>query len=50
MHWPAPMTKNSQGPDKSLDWIDTWKSMEKLYKENPNKIKAIGTLDFAILR
>jgi len=48
MHWPAPMTKNSQGPDKSLDWIDTWKSMEKLYKENPNKIKAIGVSNFSV--
>ena len=50
MHWPAPMTKSSEGPDRSLDWIDTWKSMEKLYKENPNKLKAIGIINLATLR
>ena len=50
MHWPAPMTKNVEGPDRSIDWIDTWKSMEKLYKENPNKLKAIGRLNLTILR
>ena len=28
--------------DKSHDWIDTWKSMEALYKKYPEKLKAIG--------
>ncbi|KIY47425.1 Aldo/keto reductase [Fistulina hepatica ATCC 64428] len=37
MHWPA-----------SHDWLDAWKEMEKLYKEFPNKIKAIGVSNFSI--
>lgn len=54
MHWPAPMTTSPEtgkpdGPDRSIDWIDTWKAMEKLYKENPNKLKAIGMLHLAVL-
>jgi glycerol 2-dehydrogenase (NADP+) len=43
MHWPAPMTEDSPGKaDKSLDWLDTWKAMEKLYLAHPDKLKAIG--------
>lgn len=41
MHWPAPMTRDGM-PDKSIDWLDTWKAMEKLYEAHPDKIKAIG--------
>lgn len=40
MHWPAP-TKDGKA-DKSVNWLDTWKEMEKLYKAHPDKIKAIG--------
>ena len=40
MHWPAPMV--GSGADKTVDWLDTWKSMEKLYEANPDKLKAIG--------
>ncbi|KAL0959923.1 hypothetical protein HGRIS_011588 [Hohenbuehelia grisea] len=47
MHWPAPMTKEG-GPDHSIDWLDTWKAMEKLYLENPDKLKAIGVSNFSI--
>lgn len=43
MHWPAPMTEDAHGKaDKSLDWLDTWKTMEKLYQAHPDKLKAIG--------
>ncbi|KAG5220505.1 NADP-dependent oxidoreductase domain-containing protein [Salix suchowensis] len=28
-----------------LDWLDTWKSMEKIYRAHPEKLKAIGTSD-----
>jgi glycerol 2-dehydrogenase (NADP+) len=28
--------------DMSLDWLDTWKKMEKLYLAHPDKLKAIG--------
>ena len=29
-------------PNREIDWLDTYKEVEKLYKENPDKIKAIG--------
>lgn len=41
LHWPAPMTKDWK-PDRDIDWLDTYKEMEKIYKENPDKVKAIG--------
>ncbi|KAF8649597.1 hypothetical protein AX16_005688 [Volvariella volvacea WC 439] len=47
MHWPAPMTPEYKA-DKTVDWLDTWKSMEKLFKENPDKLKAIGVSNFSI--
>ncbi|KAG7094829.1 hypothetical protein E1B28_005639 [Marasmius oreades] len=46
MHWPAPMTED-QKADKSVDWLDTWHEMERLHKEQPNKIKAIGVSNFS---
>ncbi|KAF7325863.1 Aldo-ket-red domain-containing protein [Mycena kentingensis (nom. inval.)] len=49
MHWPAPMTKDTPaGPDFTHDWLDTWKSMERLYKANPDKLKAIGVSNFSV--
>lgn len=47
MHWPAPMTTDG-GPDKSIDWLDTWHEMERLYKAHPDKIKAIGVSNFSV--
>jgi glycerol 2-dehydrogenase (NADP+) len=47
MHWPAPMTPEYKA-DKSVDWLDTWKSMEKLYKAHPDKLKAIGVSNFSV--
>ena len=47
MHWPAPMTTDGKA-DKSINWIDTWKGMEKVYKENPDKVKAIGVSNVSI--
>jgi len=41
LHWPAPMTKDWKA-DKTGNWLDTWRSMEKVYREHPNKVKAIG--------
>ena len=41
MHWPAPMTKDWKA-DKSRNWLDTWKAMEKVYQTHPEKVKAIG--------
>lgn len=47
MHWPAPMTKDWKA-DKGIDWLDTYKEMEKIYKENPDKIKAIGVSNCSV--
>ncbi|KAK7044603.1 Aldo-keto reductase [Favolaschia claudopus] len=49
MHWPAPMTKDEPAvADPSHDWLDTWKSMEALYKKYPEKLKAIGVSNFSV--
>jgi glycerol 2-dehydrogenase (NADP+) len=49
MHWPAPHTKeNPPKPDHSVDWLDTWKSMEALHKKYPQKLRAIGVSNFSI--
>ncbi|KAF8960310.1 Aldo/keto reductase [Flammula alnicola] len=48
IHWPAPMVENLSGPDRSIDWLDTWKKMEKVYKEHPEKVKAIGVSNFCV--
>ncbi|KAF7316405.1 Aldo-keto reductase [Mycena indigotica] len=49
MHWPAPHTKdNPPLPDYSVDWLDTWKSMERLYKAHPEKLRAIGVSNFSV--
>jgi hypothetical protein len=41
LHWPAPMT-NDWKADKSLNWLDTWREIENVYRKHPEKIKAIG--------
>lgn len=46
MHWPCPMKDG--GADKERDWRDTWRDMEKVYKENPDKVKAIGVSNFSV--
>jgi len=46
MHWPAPMKDGKA--DKSIDWLDTWKTMVKLYEKYPEKIKAIGVSNFSV--
>ncbi|KAF8889662.1 NADP-dependent oxidoreductase domain-containing protein [Infundibulicybe gibba] len=46
MHWPAPMTPEYKA-DKSINWIDTWKEMERLFKAHPDKLKAIGVSNFS---
>ena len=28
--------------DKSLNWLDTWREMENVYRKHPEKVKAIG--------
>ncbi len=36
------------GADKDWDWKNTWKAMEKVYKENPDKVKAIGVSNVSV--
>lgn len=48
MHWPAPMVADLSGPERSIDWLDTWKEMEKIYKEHPEKVKAIGVSNLSV--
>lgn len=47
MHWPAPMTVEGK-PEKSINWINTWKEMEKLYKAHPEKLRAIGVSNVSV--
>lgn len=43
------MTKGKPAlADKTHDWLDTWKSMEKLYKAHPDKLKAIGVSNVSV--
>ncbi|KAH7343681.1 Aldo/keto reductase [Rhizoctonia solani] len=46
MHWPAPMKDGNA--DKSLDWLDAWKQMEKIYETQRDKVKAIGISNFSV--
>jgi len=46
LHWPAPLTKDHK-PDREVDWLDVYKEVEKIYKENPDKIKAIGVSNWS---
>ncbi|KAJ8515028.1 hypothetical protein ONZ45_g7494 [Pleurotus djamor] len=50
MHWPAPMKRvdGKELPDKTLDWLDAWKEMERLFLAYPEKVKAIGVSNFSI--
>lgn len=36
------------GPDKEYDWRDTWRAMEKIFKEHPEKVKSIGVSNFSV--
>ena len=47
MHWPAPANADGSA-DKSWNWLDTWKSMEEIYKQHPDKVKAIGVSNVLI--
>lgn len=44
MHWPAPMISPPSlcKPNKDLDWLNTWKEMERVHLANKDKVKAIG--------
>ncbi|KAH9915838.1 NADP-dependent oxidoreductase domain-containing protein [Fomitopsis serialis] len=40
MHWPCPV--KDRKPDRSLNWLDTWKVMEAVLEAHPDKVHAIG--------
>ncbi|KAH7117079.1 NADP-dependent oxidoreductase domain-containing protein [Dendryphion nanum] len=60
MHWPVPMNPKGNHPlfpkledgsrdiDHSITHIQTWKNLEKLIQENPNKVKAIGVSNYSV--
>jgi glycerol 2-dehydrogenase (NADP+) len=35
-------------PDRDVDWLDVYKEVEKIYRENPDKIKAIGVANWSV--
>jgi glycerol 2-dehydrogenase (NADP+) len=43
MHWPAPMLDNHEGPDRGYTWQQAWEDMVQVFRENPEKVRAIGT-------
>jgi len=47
VHWPAPMTKDFKA-EKSLDWLDTWHAVEKVYLNNKDKVRAIGISNWSV--
>lgn len=49
MHWPqATKPGHMFVADDTINFIDTWKAMEKLFETRPGKIKAIGVSNFSI--
>lgn len=44
------LTPNLQDekPDRGIDWLDVYKEVEKIYRENPDKIKAIGVANWSV--
>ena len=39
------MLDDYEGPDKGYTWQQTWEAMVQVFRENPDKVKAIGTSD-----
>ncbi|PCH35112.1 Aldo/keto reductase [Wolfiporia cocos MD-104 SS10] len=46
MHWPCPM--KSGRPDREVNWLNTWKKMEQIYKAHPENVRAIGVSNISI--
>jgi len=43
------VTPPSKGlANKDIDWLDTWKEMERVFKAHPDKVKAIGVSNFSV--
>lgn len=42
------VTPPSKGlANKDIDWLDTWKEMERVYLANKDKVRAIGVRDLS---
>lgn len=41
-------TPQDEKPDREVDWLDVYKEVENIYKENPDKIKAIGISNWSV--
>ncbi|KAF8342564.1 Aldo/keto reductase [Cantharellus anzutake] len=50
LHWPAPMlSPTGDGkPNRDLDWLDTWKELERVHLANKNKVRAIGVSNLSV--
>lgn len=46
MHWPCPMKAGA--PDRSLNWLDTWRGMEAVFRAHPDKVRAIGVSNVSV--
>ena len=42
------MNQELSGADRSINWLDTWKKMEEVYKKHPEKVKAIGVSNVSV--
>jgi len=47
MHWPAPMLDDHEGPDRGYTWQQAWEDMVQVFRENPEKVRAIGVSNFS---
>lgn len=60
MHWPVPMNPKGSHPlfptlpdgsrdlDRSTSHIETWKGLEQLIKQHPDKVNAIGVANYSV--
>ena len=49
LHWPQATHKGDNwSADDSIDYIETWKSLEKLLETRKDKVRAIGVSNFSV--
>ncbi|EDK47211.1 aldo/keto reductase [Acetobacter pasteurianus] len=47
IHWPVSKNPETEEPYTDHDFVDTWKTLQKIYKEG-KKVKAIGVSNFTV--
>ncbi|KAI5961610.1 GCY1 [Candida pseudojiufengensis] len=47
IHWPVSQNPDTKKPYDDHDFVDTWKTLQKIYKEG-KKVKAIGVSNFTV--